>query len=38
MMGFLPPDDERIKATMLSIADEPTWDGLVLRYRNKRTD
>jgi alpha,alpha-trehalase len=33
IMGFLPPDDERIRATVLAIADELTQDGLVLRYR-----
>ena len=38
IMGFLPPDDERIKATVLAIADELTEDGLVLRYRVEETD
>jgi GH15 family glucan-1,4-alpha-glucosidase len=38
IMGFLPPDDERIKATVLAIADELTEDGLVLRYRTDQTD
>ena len=33
---FLPPDDERIRATVLAIADELTEDGLVLRYRTER--
>ena len=33
IMGFLPPDDERVRATVLAIADELTQDGLVLRYR-----
>jgi GH15 family glucan-1,4-alpha-glucosidase len=37
-MGFLPPDDERIKATVLAIADELTEDGLVLRYKVEGTD
>jgi Glycosyl hydrolases family 15 len=37
-MGFLPPDDDRIKATVLAIADELTEDGLVLRYRVAGTD
>ena len=31
LMGFLPPDDERVRATVLAIADELTEDGLVLR-------
>ena len=38
IMGFLPPDDERVKATVLAIADELTKDGLVLRYRVDGTD
>jgi GH15 family glucan-1,4-alpha-glucosidase len=38
LMGFLPPSDERIKATVLAIADELTNDGLVLRYRVENTD
>ena len=35
---FLPPDDPRIRATVLAIADELTVDGLVLRYRVEETD
>jgi alpha,alpha-trehalase len=38
IMGFLPPDDDRIKATVLAIADELTEDGLVLRYKVDGTD
>jgi GH15 family glucan-1,4-alpha-glucosidase len=38
LMGFLPPDDDRVKATVLAIADELTEDGLVLRYRVEETD
>jgi GH15 family glucan-1,4-alpha-glucosidase len=38
IMGFLPPDDERIKSTVLAIADDLTKDGLVLRYRVEGTD
>src|SRR5262249_16000047 len=38
IMGFLPPHDDRIKATVLAIADELTEDGLVLRYRVEGTD
>jgi GH15 family glucan-1,4-alpha-glucosidase len=38
IMGFLPPDDERIKATVLAIADELTEDSLVLRYKVDSTD
>ncbi len=38
IMGFLPPEDERVRATVLAIADELTQDGLVLRYRVGSTD
>ena len=35
LVRFLPADDERIRATVLAIADELTVDGLVLRYRRR---
>ena len=35
---FLPPDDPRVRNTVLAIADELTEDGLVLRYRVEETD
>ena len=35
---FLPPDDPRIRATVMAIAEELTEDGLVLRYRVEETD
>jgi alpha,alpha-trehalase len=38
IMGFLPPSDERVKATVLAIADELTKDDLVLRYKVEGTD
>jgi alpha,alpha-trehalase len=38
IMGFLPPDDGRVQATVLAIADELTEDDLVLRYRVDSTD
>jgi GH15 family glucan-1,4-alpha-glucosidase len=38
IMGFLPPDDKRVRATVLAIADELTKDGLVLRYKVEGTD
>jgi GH15 family glucan-1,4-alpha-glucosidase len=38
LMGFLPHDDERVRKTVLAIADELTQDGLVLRYRVEHTD
>jgi len=38
LLGFLPGIDERVRATVLIIAEELTEDELVLRYRVDRTD
>jgi GH15 family glucan-1,4-alpha-glucosidase len=38
LLGFLPPDDSRVRATVLAIADELTVDELVLRYRVEETN
>jgi GH15 family glucan-1,4-alpha-glucosidase len=38
LVRFLPPDDERVLATVNAIADELTLDGLVLRYIVDETD
>jgi len=38
LVRFLPTDDDRIRKTVLAIADELTMDGLVLRYRVEETD
>ncbi|MGP0031729.1 MAG: glycoside hydrolase family 15 protein [Acidimicrobiales bacterium] len=38
ILGFLPPDDERVRTTVLAIADELTEDDLVLRYKVDTTD
>ena len=38
LLRFLPPDDPRIRATVLAIREELTVDGLVLRYRVEETD
>ena len=38
LVGFLPPDDERVLSTVLAIADDLTEDELVLRYRVEETD
>ena len=38
ILEFLPPDDERVRTTVLAIADELTEDGLVLRYKVDTTD
>ncbi len=33
LVRFLPPDDPRIRATVLAIADELAVEGLIMRYR-----
>ena len=38
IFGFLPPDDERLRASVLAIADELTEHGFVLRYKTDETD
>jgi GH15 family glucan-1,4-alpha-glucosidase len=38
IFGFLGGDDERSRATVLTIADELTEQGFVLRYRTDETD
>ncbi len=38
IFGFLPADDERLRASVLAIADELTENGFVLRYRTDETD
>jgi len=38
LVRFLPAEDERIRATVLAIADELTEDNMVLRYRTQETD
>jgi GH15 family glucan-1,4-alpha-glucosidase len=38
IFGFLPHDDERLRASVLAIADELTEHGFVLRYRTEETD
>jgi len=38
LVRFLAPDDERVRATVLAIADELTVHGLVLRYKVHETD
>jgi GH15 family glucan-1,4-alpha-glucosidase len=38
LVRFLPHDDERVRQTVLAVADELTHDGLVLRYRTEETD
>ena len=36
--NFLPHDDERLRNTVLTIAEELTENGFVLRYRTDETD
>ncbi len=38
LVRFLPPDDERVVATVNAIADELTINGLVQRYKIEETD
>jgi alpha,alpha-trehalase len=38
IFGFLPGDDERLRATVSAIAEELTENGFVLRYRTDETD
>ncbi len=38
IFGFVPGNDERLRATVLAIADELTENGFVLRYRTGQTD
>jgi GH15 family glucan-1,4-alpha-glucosidase len=38
LLGFLPADDERVRNTVLAIANELSEDGYVLRYRVEETD
>ena len=38
IFGFLPPNDKRLRASVLAIADELTEHGFVLRYRTGETD
>jgi GH15 family glucan-1,4-alpha-glucosidase len=38
LVRFLPPEDERVRNTVLAIAEELTQHGLVLRYRTEETE
>jgi len=38
LLRFLPPDDERVRATVEAIAADLTEHGLVLRYKVEETD
>jgi alpha,alpha-trehalase len=36
--GFLPADDQRLRSTVLAVAERLTENGFVLRYRTDETD
>jgi alpha,alpha-trehalase len=38
LFGFLPPEDKRLRATVLAVAEELTENGFVLRYLTDETD
>jgi alpha,alpha-trehalase len=38
LFGFLPANDERLRASVLAIAEDLTDQGFVLRYRTDETD
>jgi GH15 family glucan-1,4-alpha-glucosidase len=38
LVRFLPTDDERVRNTVLAIADELTVNDMVLRYHTEKTD
>jgi GH15 family glucan-1,4-alpha-glucosidase len=38
IFGFLPADDERLRATVKAVAEELTENGFVLRYKTDETD
>jgi GH15 family glucan-1,4-alpha-glucosidase len=38
LFGFLPGHDERMRSSVLAIAEELSEDGFVLRYRTEETD
>ncbi len=38
IVRFLPPDDDRVRGTVLAIADELQENGFVLRYKVDETD
>jgi len=38
VFGFLPPDDPRLRASVLAIAEQLTEHGFVLRYKTDETD
>jgi GH15 family glucan-1,4-alpha-glucosidase len=37
LVGFLPPEDPRMRATVRAAQEQLSYDGFVLRYRSERT-
>jgi GH15 family glucan-1,4-alpha-glucosidase len=35
LVGFLPADDPRVRATVQAVKEQLSWDGFVLRYRSE---
>ena len=38
IFGFLPPNDERLKKSVIAVSEELSENGFVLRYRTDETD
>jgi GH15 family glucan-1,4-alpha-glucosidase len=36
IVGFLPPEDPRIRGTVEAVQQQLSWDGMLLRYRAER--
>jgi GH15 family glucan-1,4-alpha-glucosidase len=37
LVGFLPPDDPRIRGTLRAVQEQLSWDGFVRRYRSEES-
>jgi GH15 family glucan-1,4-alpha-glucosidase len=37
LVGFLPPEDPRIRGTVRAVQEQLSYDGFVLRYRSEQT-
>jgi GH15 family glucan-1,4-alpha-glucosidase len=36
LVGFLPPEDPRIRGTLRAVQQQLSWDGMLLRYRSEQ--
>jgi len=36
LVGFLPPEDPRIRSTLAAVHEQLSWDGFLLRYRSEQ--